>query len=126
MTENPPTGRHHLATEVVNLTPHPVVIVTPSGNVRLDAATDPARLASTRTTAGTVLVEGIAVRVSRETPAEPQGLPDPVEGRLLVVSRAVAERYPLRRDLVFPIDFERDPLTGEVVACGGLGTLTDR
>lgn len=86
---------------------------------------EPARLVSTQTSKLDIVVKGTVIRVSREGRSEPRGLPGIVEGRFLIVSRAVAERYPHRHDLVFPTGIERDPATGAITACRGLGTLVD-
>jgi len=112
-------------TDVVNLTPHPVIITTPFGDVHLEPLNEPARLVSTRLNARTLILDGIPVDVTRYILAEPSGLPAVDAGRFLVVSRAVAERYPHRPDLVFPTGMERDPRTGSVVACRGLGTFAE-
>lgn len=112
-----------LAAEVtpalVNLTPHPVVIVTatgvivqvpPSGRVAR-CATHPDRLL------GTVCIDGHSVPlVVNDVTAAVEGLPEPEQGVLFVVSRLVALAAPQRRDMVFPHDPVRDG-TGRTAGC---------
>ena len=117
------------AIELVNLTPHEVVILTPSGRVALAPSMTPARLASSFADP-VVLEDGEAqVSIYLETELPSTGLPafaERVPPVLYVVSRAVAERYPHRSDLVFPSRIVRNPATGTITACASLSRLWKR
>jgi len=97
-----------------NLTPHPLVVVDPDGAVRLSlpACPTPPRVEQV-VDAEDTLEPGVVVRHLRY--AAVNGLPDPIDGVLLVVSRVVARETP-RVDLVFPDVEVRDP-DGRIVAC---------
>ena len=118
-------GRPITETPLVNLTPHDVVVITTGGRLHLSAASEAARLVSVKADARVIFACGLPITVTRDIEVEPRGLPAETESRLFVVSRAVAERYPFRRDLVFPSALERDRITGGVVGCHGLSRIAD-
>lgn len=84
---------------LVNLTPHTLNIVLPSGEVRtLPPSGEVARVAETRTPAGEI--DGIPVDLVGF--GEVTGLPAPQEGVTLVVSALVAGAVTGRSDVVSP------------------------
>ena len=102
---------------LLNLTPHEIVIVSPSGEtiLRLPPSGTVARVSATTETLGTL--EGIPLlRVSR---GEPEGLPAPEAGVMLVVSGLVRDALPDRTDLASPGSLVRDA-QGRVIGCEGL------
>ena len=110
-------------TQLVNLTPHPIVILIGQDRLTIPVGGDPARLQARKTDSNTIFWNGTAITVYEQVHEEPVGLPRPQRGITLIVSRVVAERYPLRDDLVFPSDLERDFRSGEVIACRSLSRL---
>lgn len=115
--------------ELVNLTPHPVTILTPSGPFIIRAGSTPARLRTELIEPRVIRCEGFDITLLREVPTAPVGIPQTDQSsphRLFIVSRVVADRYWWRSDLVFPSQFDRDLLTGKVVACSSLSRLWDR
>ena len=107
---------------VVNLMPHAariidnhgrVVKIFPQGGVpaRVPDYADPY-----------AYIEGVEV-VNVGYPKRAEHLPEPRPGVLLIVSRAVAERFPERPDLLFPVG--RIKKGGQVIGCGRLGRFSD-
>src|SRR5690606_18546828 len=89
---------------IVNLTPHPVTLVTANGDeVVIQPEETPVRIPTTATPAGEV--NGIPVVEERLGDAD-SVLPAPQPGVVYVVSRPVAERAN-RPDLVVPTQVER-------------------
>lgn len=114
------------AVELVNLTPHEVVILTSGGRMVLPPSTTPARLASSIDDPLVLEDGGEQVSIYLETELPSTGLPpftERVPPVLYVVSRAVAERFPYRSDLVFPSQIVRNPATGTITACASLSRL---
>lgn len=109
---------------LVNLTPHPVSIVTAAGaELVLAVGGQPARLNLPVVDVGHLEVPGGVVRITA-VPAQGSvvDLPDPVPGRWLVVSRVVADACRHRNDLLFPDDLVRDE-HGNVVGCAALSSF---
>lgn len=102
-------------TTLTNLTPHAINIITPAGTVTLAPSGAVARCTQTSTPAGEV--NGIAL--SRTVFGAVTGLPEPVEGVILVVSALVRAALPSRTDLASPGELVRDA-AGNVVGCKGL------
>lgn len=100
---------------MLNLTPHAINIITPAGTVTVAPSGTVARCSQTSTPAGEV--NGIAL--SRTTFGAVTGLPEPVEGTLLIVSALVRAALPTRTDLASPGDLVRDA-AGNPVGCKGL------
>ena len=72
-------------TTLLNLTPHTINIITAAGTVTVAPWHTVARCSSAATPAG----EANGITLSRVTFGEVTGLPDPVEGTLLIVSALV-------------------------------------
>lgn len=110
--------------KLINATPHPIsiysggetpLVLSPSGTV--------ARVVL-RTFDGPVLMvrgHDIDVVDVRRTGGEVSGLPEPLDGGFVVVSRMVAEALPDRVDLLVPHELVRDE--GRVVGCQSLARL---
>lgn len=112
---------------MINLTPHPVtifdgdrVIVTqpPDGTM--------ARCTETRAELGTLVIYGNKVPLREVAFGDVEGLPEPADGVVVVVSRAAAEaaaaRYPERDDIVYPDGQVRDE-QGRIIGCTGLARV---
>ena len=102
-------------TTLTNLTPHAIHIITEGGTVTVAPSGTVARCSSASTPAGEV--NGIAL--SRTTFGAVTGLPEPVEGVILVVSALVRAALPTRTDLASPGELVRDA-AGAVIGCKGL------
>ena len=90
---------------IVNLTPHPVTLVTAGGDeVVVQPEATPARIPATTTPAGDV--NGIPV-VEEALGDADSVLPAPQPGVVYVVARPVAERASHRSDLLVPTQVER-------------------
>lgn len=90
---------------IVNLTPHPVTLVTIGGDeVVIQPEENPARIPTTSTPAGEV--NGIPVVEEKMGDAD-SILPAPQPDTVFVVARPVAERAGHRTDLVVPTNVER-------------------
>lgn len=116
---------HHQATrrepvtmyKFINLTPHTVQLVKEDGTVAAEYASQgEARVTETLT--GTTRIGGVPVSTVRY--GEPKGLPEPVPGTYLIVSRVTAQAAAGRHDLLFPAREVRDAV-GRIVGCRALG-----
>jgi hypothetical protein len=110
-------------TVLVNLTPHPVNLVTDGGTVVVPPSGLVARVAlHPDVPVGTVELDGVTVPiVATSASGDVTGLPEQRDGVLVVVSRLVAE-VSERADLVIPHDAVRDA-TGAVVGCRALARV---
>jgi hypothetical protein len=105
-----------IATHLVNLTPHPVDILTAGGRLRLPAASVPARLEGSTESVGSVTVGDHVIPLVSQHFIRVVGLPEESSGTLLVVSQMVLDYVKERRDLVAPADLVRDA-QGAVAGC---------
>ena len=103
--------------ELINCTPHDVVIFTPDGDKRIiKASGDVARL---RETLWPCFYDG-GIRLREVTYGdEIEGLPPAEQGKKFIVSRVTAAASS-RGDLMFPIEEVRDE-AGRIIGCRGLG-----
>lgn len=85
----------------VNLTPHTITIVDEAGapTLTVPPSGQVARAQTTRKTVGEVTVDGVRVPVTAAEFGEVDGLPEPQEGTIYLVSRIVADACPDRDDL---------------------------
>ncbi len=105
--------------EVVNLTPHPLMIERVDGALAsIPASGAVARLAVTREQLAPVATSAGAFAVTRPTLGAVTGLPEPEAGRIYVVSAMVAEAVK-RPDVFSPGELIRDS-AGNVVGARGL------
>src|SRR5690606_26440216 len=101
----PTNCRERHLMRIVNLTPHPVTLVSTGGDeVVIPPQENPVRIPTTATPAGEV--NGIPVVEERLGDAD-SVLPAPQPGVVYVVARPVAERAGHRTDLVVPTNVER-------------------
>lgn len=107
---------------LVNLTPHPVTLLVGDRTLTIPPEPTPARCSETRTVVGAVEVDGLEVPVTVVGFGQVQGLPDPQEGVLYVVSRIVAEACRDRADLVIPDNLVRDA-EGRIIGARSLARV---
>jgi hypothetical protein len=107
---------------LVNLTPHAVTLIAPSGEqVVVQPSGVVARVAERMEPLGEIMVEGIPVPVVKRAFGEVENLPEPEPGVLYVVSALVAEAAWRmgRADVVGLADFVRDE-QGRIVGARAL------
>jgi hypothetical protein len=108
---------------LVNLTPHPVSIITSGGELTIPPSGQVARVSEAHTHLDFVEVEGVRVPIGQISYSSVEGLPEPDGETLYIVSRPVAERVAGRRiDVVVPYPLVRDE-QGQVVGAGGLAYI---
>ncbi len=103
---------------IKNYTPHALNVRSIEGEVITIEPIGLARVTCSETQVGTL--NGFAVKKS--TYGEVQGLPEPEDGVVYVVSRMVASALPSRKDLMIPGTLIRDD-KGVVVGCDGFSIL---
>lgn len=106
----------------LNLTPHPLYVKAQDGEyVIIPPSGDVARVVYDRFPPEQVRIDGYEVSVAvAGAPREIVGLPEPEEGVILIVAKAVADAAPAHRgDLMSPGKLIRDE-DGNVVGCDGL------
>ena len=101
--------------KILNMTPHPVNLITGNGTITLPSAGQ-IRLASQTVPAGEI--NGIPL--TRTEFGVPEGLPQFVEGTYYIVSQLVKSALPERIDLLVPAEVVRDD-QGRIVGCRSLG-----
>lgn len=108
-------------TNIINLTPHTITIVDGTNNpvLTIPASGSLARCKASTVTTGSVTINGIEIPVTETVMGEVTGLPDEVEGTVLVVSLAVAKAVPNRRDVLVPNESVRDA-NGNIIGCRSL------
>lgn len=105
---------------IINLTPHAVNIMPegPEGPIRTISSIGEARAKTSRKQIGTI--EGIPVY--KTTFGDIEGLPEPQEGTIYIVSSITAQAVPHRDDVFIPDDIVRDE-QGRVIGCRALGRI---
>jgi len=102
----------------INLTPHPVTIVSQDGT-KLTEIPPSGELA--RLKASTVRdSEHEGIPLSKTVFGEPTGIPEYKEGVYLIVSQMIKSALPNREDLVVPAEVVRDE-KGQIIGCQSLG-----
>lgn len=111
--------------DIVNLTPHPLIVVDEDGRELLTVAPSgtPLRLKETRRGSRTIAVGEVAVEIEEVSYAEPSSdLPKPREGVLYFVSMLTALSLRDREDLIFPLGVVRDA-DGRILGCRSFGRV---
>lgn len=105
----------------LNLTPHPLNVKTADGEyITIPPSGDVARVVYDRLPPEQVRIDGHEISISvAGAPREIIGLPEPEEGVVLIVAKAVSDAVPNRGDLMSPGRLIRDE-DGTVIGCDGL------
>lgn len=103
---------------LINLTPHIINVVVPSGNIDIPASGQVARCSQTSSEVS--VINGIPV--TKQEFGEVVGLPAEQEGTYFIVSRLVAAACPDRHDLLIPGPLVRNA-DGQPIGCKGLSVL---
>ena len=107
--------------KIINLTPHEVTVVGSNGDVlmKIPASGQVARCSVSRAVIGKL--NGIPV--AKSVMGDVEGLPEPVDNVVYVVSRVVAEAMKGKRnDLIIPDDSVRDS-KGCIIGCKGFAVV---
>ena len=105
--------------KIVNLTPHPIVIINGEDSIKIEPSGELARCQTTRKVVGTLSINGIDVPATKTEFGEVVGLPEPKENVAYIVSALVAQACPTRSDLCIPDDSVRDN-EGKIIGCRAL------
>lgn len=109
---------------LVNLTPHSITVVGDSGEtiLTIPPAGVVARCSVKKERVATIGINNFNIPVSWVTFGEVVDLPEPQDGTIYIVSRAVAEARRDRDDLLVPDDLVRDE-EGRIVGCRGFSVV---
>ena len=108
--------------KVVNCTPHDVNLITKSGNITFPRSGIIPRLKEVQNKISSVTVNSIKIDIMRKSFSEIEGLPEPQENTIYIVSALVAGAVKGRDDLVIPNDIIRDD-KGNIVGCKNLAKI---
>lgn len=105
---------------IKNLTPHAIHFIEDGSVVKtIEPEGILARVSAVTVETGEV-IDGI--KVTATSYGEVEGLPDPVDGTVYIVSALVAGRVPERKDVFIPNESVRDD-KGRIVGCRSLGRI---
>ena len=105
---------------LVNLTPHEVIVEPGGGTaVVVPVGGPPARVKERVERTKAVQTQIGLVPVVTVLPGPVEGLPEPADATLYIVSSLVAAAQPHRQDLLTPYDVIRDE-AGRILACRAL------
>ena len=109
---------------IVNLTPHSVTFVSAEGNhlLTIEPSGQVARVAAKTVQIGQRRFGDVLIPVTGTEFGEVEGLPDPEEGKVYLVSSLVAQRCKERGDVFIPNESVRDA-EGRIIGCRSLGRV---
>ena len=108
--------------KLVNCTPHDVNLITKNGNITFPRSGIIPRLTESQQKVNSVTVNGIEIDIMEKSFNEVEGLPEPQENTIFIVSALVAGAVKNRDDLVVPNDTIRDG-EGRIVGCKNLAKI---
>jgi len=94
--------------KIINLTPHPVTLLGPDGDITIEPSGTIARVEAIEKAVGTITVDWLDVPVVQTEFGQVTGLPEPNGMARYIVSRVVMSACPDRDDLLVPTQFVRD------------------
>ena len=103
--------------KIRNFTPHALNIITGTDTLTIHSE-GMARAASTEQNCDPVKIDGVTIPTQKVVFGEVEGLPEPEEGVIVVVSMLAAQRSP-REDVFSPGSLVRDE-KGVIIGCNGL------
>lgn len=103
---------------IINLTPHEVNIVLENGAISIPTSGTVARVAAKTEKTGDI--NGIPV--TETVFGDVEGLPEPQDGTVFIVSTLVAQRVHNRSDVFVPSEPVRDS-AGKIIGCKSLGRV---
>jgi hypothetical protein len=107
---------------VVNCTPHDINLVTEKGNITFPRSGIIPRLTEQQNKINSINSNGIEIDIMEKSFNEVEGLPEPKENTIYIVSALVAGACKNRDDLVVPNDTIRDD-QGRIVGCKNLAKI---
>jgi len=108
--------------KVVNCTPHDVNLITENGSITFPRSGIIPRLTEQQNKINSVNNNGIEIDIMSKSFLEPEGLPEPKENTIFIVSALVAGAVKNRDDLVIPNDIIRDD-KGNIIGCRNLAKI---
>ena len=110
-----------VSVEVINLTPHDVSFIGDDGStiITVRPSGQLARVSAQTVRTG-VFINGIPV--TRTMYGEVEGLPEPKDGTVYIVSSLVAQRCPERDDVFIPNESVRNS-EGNIIGCRSFGDV---
>ena len=108
--------------KIVNCTPHDVNLITENGSITFPRSGIIPRLTEQQQKINSVTVNGIEIDIMKKSFSEIEGLPEPQDGTIYIVSALVAGAAKDRDDLVIPNDTVRDE-EGRIVGCKNLAKI---
>ena len=108
--------------KVVNCTPHDVNLITTKGNITFPRSGIIPRLTEQQNKINSINSNGIEIDIMEKSFNEVEGLPEPKENTIYIVSALVAGAVKNRDDLVVPNDTIRDD-QGMIVGCKNLAKI---
>ena len=109
--------------KILNLTPHAVSFVAEDGSLlmKVEPSGQVARCKTETRVVAQVEVDGILIPETETVFGDVEGLPDPEEGVIYLVSSLVAQAAK-RDDVVIPNESVRDA-EGRIIGCRSLGRI---
>lgn len=107
--------------KLVNCTPHDVNLITKNGNITFPRSGIIPRLTEQQVKINSINSNGIEIDIMQKSFLEPEGLPEPQEGTIYIVSALVAGAVN-RDDIVIPNDIVRDD-QGIIIGCRSLAKI---
>ena len=108
--------------KIINCTPHDVNLITKNGNITFPRSGIIPRLTEQQQKINSVTVNGIEIDIMEKSFNEPEGLPEPQENTIYIVSALVAGAVKNRNDLFIPNDTIRDD-QGRIIGCKNLARI---
>lgn len=108
--------------KIINCTPHDVNLVTENGSITFPRSGIIPRLTEQQQKINSVTVNGIEIDIMKKSFNEAEGLPEPQENTIFIVSALVAGAIKDRDDLVIPNDTIRDD-QGRIIGCKNLAKI---
>jgi len=107
---------------VINCTPHDVNLITESGVIVFKKSGIIPRLSEQQEKISSIDINGTEIDIVKKSFLEPEGLPEPRQNTLYIVSALVAGACKNRDDLVVPNDIIRDE-EGRIIGCKNLAKI---
>ena len=107
--------------KLVNLTPHEINFVTSKGTITVEPSGEVARVSCKTEQVGII----DRIPVTGNVYGKVEGLPEPEENTLYIVSSLVAGRVPERADVCIPNEPVRNE-KGQIVGCKSLGYIGNK
>ena len=108
--------------KVVNCTPHDVNLITENGSITFPRSGIIPRLTEQQVKINSINSNGIEIDIMKKSFNEVEGLPEPQENTIYIVSALVAGAAKDRDDLVIPNDIVRDD-KGNIIGCKNLARI---